>query len=143
MDDSLFMDTPFWDCSQGKAYFDWLQCNARYFSLPFIQKRLDDKKPLSPAQRDPSAHGPQEGLKIRGGEQKSVNLQYITLGCLNDGTNKSSTKRLMFQVIFFYTFYRLRALKTNYFYFCNFIRKKSKLIERIFAKNFARNHERK
>ena len=33
--------------------------------------------------------------------QKSVNLQYITLGCLDDGTNKSSTKSLMSQVLFF------------------------------------------
>ena len=57
--------------------------------------------------------------------QKSVNLQYNTLGCLDDGTNQSSTKSLMFQVLFFfYTFYRLRALKTLYFYFCNFIKKK-------------------
>ena len=29
-------------------------------------------------------------------DMKSVNLQYITLGCLDDGTNESSTKRLMF-----------------------------------------------
>ena len=28
---------------------------------------------------------------------KSVNLQYNTLGCLDDGTNESSTKSLMFQ----------------------------------------------
>ena len=33
--------------------------------------------------------------------QESVNLQYNTLGRLDDGTNKSSTKRLMFQVFFF------------------------------------------
>ena len=32
---------------------------------------------------------------------KSVNLQYITLDCLDDGTNESSTKSLMFQVLFF------------------------------------------
>ena len=31
---------------------------------------------------------------------KSVNLQYIMLGCLDDGTNESSTKSLMFQVLF-------------------------------------------
>ena len=36
--------------------------------------------------------------------QKSVNLQYITLGCLDDGTNKSSTKSLMFQVLSFLYF---------------------------------------
>ena len=34
--------------------------------------------------------------------QKSVNLQYITLGCLDDGTNELSTKSLMFQVLFFF-----------------------------------------
>ena len=33
---------------------------------------------------------------------KSVNLQYITLGCLDDGTNESATKRLMIQVLFFF-----------------------------------------
>ena len=33
---------------------------------------------------------------------KSVNLQYNTLDRLEDGTNESSTKRLMFQVIFFF-----------------------------------------
>ena len=55
-------------------------------------------------------------------ELKSVNLQYITLSCLDDGTNESSTKSLMFKVLFFfYTFYRL---KTLCFYFCNFIKKK-------------------
>ena len=45
------------------------------------------------------------------------------LGCLDDGTNESLTKSLMFQVLFFYTFYRLRALKILYFYFCNLIKK--------------------
>ena len=35
---------------------------------------------------------------------KSVNLQYNTLGRLDNGTNKSSTKRLMFQVFFFHDF---------------------------------------
>ena len=34
----------------------------------------------------------------------TVNLQYITLGCLDDGTNKSSTKSLMFHVLFFLYF---------------------------------------
>ena len=33
---------------------------------------------------------------------KSVNLQYITLVCLDDGTNESLNERLMFQVSFFY-----------------------------------------
>ena len=34
--------------------------------------------------------------------QKSVNLKYITLGHLDDGTNESSTKRMMFQALFFF-----------------------------------------
>ena len=66
--------------------------------------------------------------------QKSVNLQYTcnTLGCLDNGTNESSTKRLMFQVLFFfmisckflckngfnsffYFFYRLTKIKIKSF----------------------------
>ena len=38
-------------------------------------------------------------------DQKSVNLQYNTLGRLDDGTNELSTKRLMFQVLFFSWFH--------------------------------------
>ena len=38
-----------------------------------------------------------------------------------DGTNEPSTKPLTFQVFFFC--YILRALKTLYFHFCNFIEK--------------------
>ena len=34
--------------------------------------------------------------------EKSINLQHNTLGCLEDGTNESSTKRLMFQVLFLF-----------------------------------------
>ena len=74
---------------------------------------------------------------------KSVNLQYNTLGRWVDGPNDSSTKRLMFQVLFFFIIsYRLRALKTLYFYFCKVI-KRFKKNEIIFAKNFARNCEKK
>ena len=36
---------------------------------------------------------------------KSVNLQYNTLGRLDDGTNESSTKRLMFQVLCFFSWF--------------------------------------
>ena len=32
---------------------------------------------------------------------KSINLQYITPGCWDDGTSESSTKSLMLQVLFF------------------------------------------
>ena len=48
---------------------------------------------------------------------KSDNLQYDMLGRWIDGTIVSSTKCLMFQVLFFFIIsYRLRALKTLYFY---------------------------
>ena len=69
---------------------------------------------------------------------KSVNLHYITLGFLDDGTNKSSTKSLMFQLLLFYAFYRLRALKTLYFYFCNFIKKNKKINWKDFCKEFCK-----
>ena len=63
---------------------------------------------------------------------------------MDDGTNESLTKSLMFQVhIFFNTFYRLRALKTLYFCFCRFITKIKNIIETIFAKNLASNYEKK
>ena len=45
----------------------------------------------------------------------------ITLGCLDDGTNESSTKSLMFQ-FFFHTFIDLVHEKVVIF-FCNFIKK--------------------
>ena len=32
----------------------------------------------------------------------SVNLQYNVLGCLDDATNESSTKRLIFQLLFLF-----------------------------------------
>ena len=35
-----------------------------------------------------------------GHNKKSVNLQYITLGCLDDGTNELLTKSLMFEEFF-------------------------------------------
>ena len=41
-----------------------------------------------------------------------------------DGMNDSSTKHLMFQALFFFIIsYRLRALKTLYFYFCKIIKR--------------------
>ena len=41
-------------------------------------------------------------LTIPSGDQKSGNLQYNTLGCWVNGTIVSLTKRLMFQVLFFF-----------------------------------------
>ena len=65
--------------------------------------------------------------------QKSVKLQYITLGCLDDETNESLPVP---SIIFSYTFFRLRALKTLYFYFCNFIRKIKKINWKDFWKEY-------
>ena len=42
------------------------------------------------------------GVQTRHGVLKSVNLQYNTLVCWADRTNNSSTKRMMFQVLFFF-----------------------------------------
>ena len=39
-------------------------------------------------------------------------------------------------------FFIIRALKDLYFYFCKFIKKNQKIIETIFAKNFARFYEK-
>ena len=61
---------------------------------------------------------------------KSDNLQYNTLGHWVAGTNDSSTKRLMFQALFFFIIsYRLRALKTLYFNF--FLNKLKGFLHRI------------
>ena len=58
---------------------------------------------------------------------KFVNLQYNTLLRWFAGTNDSPTKHLMFQALMFFIIsYRLRALKTLYFYFCIVIEKKKK-----------------
>ena len=45
---------------------------------------------------------PASDLDVRHSQQKSVNLQYNTLGRLDDGSIESSTKHLMFQVLFFF-----------------------------------------
>ena len=44
---------------------------------------------------------------------KFVNLQYITLGCLDIGTNESSTKCLMFQVLFFFHHFLQSSLQNS------------------------------
>ena len=44
---------------------------------------------------------------------------------------------------FFIISYRLRALKTLYFHFCNFIKNKRNKLKGFFAKNFARFYEKK
>ena len=47
-----------------------------------------------------------------------------------DGTNDSSTKHLTFQVFFFIISFRLRAIKTLYIHFCNFIKKMKGFFQR-------------
>ena len=71
---------------------------------------------------------------------KSVNLQYNTLVDWDTGMNYSSTKCLMFQALFFSLFLiELGHSKLLLFYH----KKIRKSIETIFAKNFARNYEKK
>ena len=58
---------------------------------------------------------------------KSVNLQYNTLCCLDDGTNESSTKRLMFQVLFFSWFLAKFFAKILSIHFLIFLYKITKI----------------
>ena len=76
-------------------------------------------------------------------DMKSVNLKYITLGCLDDGTNESSTKNLMFQVLFFFILFIELGHSKLFTFLLYFFKKITKQIESIFAKNSARNHEKK
>ena len=48
---------------------------------------------------------------------QSVNLQYNALGRLDDGTNESSTKRLMFQVLLFFHDFLQNSLQKSYQFF--------------------------
>ena len=43
------------------------------------------------------------GIYERGGDQKSDNLQYDTMGCWVDGMIASLTKHLMFQILFVFS----------------------------------------
>ena len=55
---------------------------------------------------------------------KSVNLQYNTLVCGADGTNDSSTQRLMFQVLFFSDFLQTQGTQNSLFLFLKSYKKK-------------------
>ena len=57
---------------------------------------------------------------------KSVNLQYNTLGRLDDGTNESSTKRLMFQVLFFFHDFLQNSLQKSFQFIFLFFHKITK-----------------
>merc|ERR1712016_26656 len=62
-----------------------------------------------------------------GSDQKSVNLQYNTLGRLDDGTNESSTKRLMFQLLFFFHDFLQNSLQKYFQSICLFLLKNTKI----------------
>ena len=61
--------------------------------------------------------------KFKEDDHKSVNLQYNTLGCLDDGTNESLTKRLMFQVLFFFMISCRILCKNTFNLFVYFLKK--------------------
>ena len=59
--------------------------------------------------------------------QKSVNLQYNTLGCLDERTNESSTKRLMFKVLFFFHDFLQNSLQKSFQFIFLFFYKITKI----------------
>ena len=66
---------------------------------------------------------------------ESINQSIFNIIRWIDGPNDSLTKRLMFQVLFFFIIsYKLRALKTLYFIF--FVIKKLKINWKDFCKEF-------
>ena len=58
---------------------------------------------------------------------KSVNLQYNTLGHLDDGTNEESTKRLMFQVLFIFHDFFQKCLQKYFQFILLFFLKNTKI----------------
>ena len=56
---------------------------------------------------------PEEAASVKGND-KSVNLQYNTMGRLEDGTNESLIKRLMFQVLFFFHDFLQNSLQKSF-----------------------------
>ena len=62
----------------------------------------------------------------------SVNFQYNTLGCCIAGPNHSSTKRLMFQVLFFFRYFLQNSLQKSFLFIILFFYK----ITKIKIKNF-------
>jgi hypothetical protein len=58
-----------------------------------------------------------ESSRFLAADQKSVNLQYNTLGRWVDGPNNSATKRLMFQVLFSIRNFLQNSLQKSLFIF--------------------------
>ena len=76
---------------------------------------------------------------------KSVNLQYITLGCLDNRTNESSTKSLMFQVLFFFMLSYKILFKNPFNLFSHFFYKITKIKTKSFEflksmRNYEKNN---
>jgi hypothetical protein len=75
---------------------------------------------------------------------KSVNLQYNTLGCWVDGPNDLVTKRLMFQVLFFFHSFLQNSLQKFFrfifLFFYNYTEIKIKSFE---CPKSIRNYEKK
>ena len=75
------------------------------------------------------------------GYLKSVNLEYNTLVCWDDGTNVSSTKHLMFQVFFFFIkSCKILCNKPLHFFFYKITKMKKKGSE---CRKSIRNYENK
>ena len=102
---------------------------------PCISKTVHHKIGKNPKQ---SAQNPCKILKIFKNprkskylkcfwNQKSINLQYNMLGRLDDGTNESSTKRLMFQILFFFMISCRILCKNTFNLFVHFFKKNTKL----------------
>ena len=88
--------------------------------LPFSWTKLRDKHCQHPiaVMGVVDMFGPSPSNEYKGRvtttAQKSVNLQYNTLGCLDDWTNESCTKRLMFQVLFFFRNFLQNSLQKSF-----------------------------
>ena len=75
--------------------------------------------------------------------QKSVNLQYNMLIRLANGTNDSSTKRLMFQVLFFFIKSCKILCKNLFIHFLLFYKDKKMKVESFECPKSIRNYEKK
>ena len=56
----------------------------------------------------------EKSVEFSAGELKSVNLQYNTLVRWDDGPNESSTKRLIFQALFFFHHFLQNSLQKSF-----------------------------
>ena len=86
-------------CSSSQTKFLPLKVNSRHTLVGHFPRGREDLKSVT----------------------LCVNLQYNTLGCLDDGTNESPTKGLMFLVLFFFHDFLQNSLQKSFqfiFLFC-------------------------